>query len=233
MQLLDGPPLGCSRCWMVTWRCIFACFWSCHHWSTRGIIFVTWGEIMVTREYYAYRIIGRVAGAYRPTCGREYFDPWCATVPLVPLWRAPTTSPNKNKKEGCAQHGLRAPYQCVRIEFEAGWGPWARLPRSCFARTSVRPEKPWVYPLLTISHIFLHCCMIFFSNLFSRDENAAYEYWRRCLKPLGEAWTPEEDGPGLSELNKKWKSRGCEPSLLVSKLKRPIADPKEKQWLLR
>ena len=48
---------------------------------------------------------------------------------------------------------------------------------------------------------------------------------------VGEACTPEYDGPGLSELEKKNKSEsaGFEPNLLTSRIDRPTAAPKE-QW---
>ena len=66
------------------------------------------------------------------------FDPSRAAVPL-----APTTCPEKEKKKRArARHGLRVPWQLVKIEFEAScFGTWERLPRACFTYTPVWPKN--------------------------------------------------------------------------------------------
>ena len=77
----------------------------------------------------------RVAGAYPPpphvVKTRDPFDPSCAKMPL-----ASATCPKK-KTGTRARHGLRAPCQRIRIEFEADWGRWEFLPRAYFSYTPV------------------------------------------------------------------------------------------------
>lgn len=56
-----------------------------------------------------------------------------------PRLRDSALSPNnvlKNKlRDGRARHGMRVPCQRLKIEFEAVWGTWERLPRAHFVYT--------------------------------------------------------------------------------------------------
>ena len=57
------------------------------------------------------------------------------------------TVPEKGKRKGArARHGLQAPCQRVRIDSEARWSTWERLPRACVAYTPFWLQKPGGIP---------------------------------------------------------------------------------------
>ena len=60
--------------------------------------------------------------------------PSCAAVPLAP------TMCSKKRRNTCAQLGLLAPCLSDRTDIGANWGVWMRLPRPCFAYTTVLHE---------------------------------------------------------------------------------------------
>ena len=74
----------------------------------------------------------RVAGAYPPNMQSKE---GIILTPRAPRSTALFALTKKNVVR--ARHGLRAPCQRVRIEFEAGWGTWEHVPRARFVYTPI------------------------------------------------------------------------------------------------
>ncbi|CAN0477014.1 unnamed protein product [Laminaria digitata] len=116
-------------------------------WSTASIFSVKGGEMAAKRGYCINLV--ELRGHTPPNCSQK-------GGLLCTLLRHGATSrntvPEKRKRNGArARHGLQAPCQRVRIDSEARWSTWERLPRACVAYTPFWLQKPGVCPPLTVS----------------------------------------------------------------------------------
>ena len=91
-----------------------------------GQVGETYGHRGVLQEF------SEVAGAYRSNLVSKE---GIILTPRAPRSTALFALTKKNVVR--ARHGLRAPCQRVRIEFEAGWGTWEHVPRARFVYTPI------------------------------------------------------------------------------------------------